>query len=128
MKSTDVYYKGFQQEPKDTQATNWDIDDASKQQKIEDHQKQKMEYEASIRDIMTEKLQTPHCLVDAEALSHISIVTTQSDQKKPTNKSNAASSKSGKSSKMASSKSAMKESTNKSHASDKLSGTSMSQT
>jgi hypothetical protein len=50
---------------------------------------------------MTDKLKSPDCLIDAEALaSHISIVTSQSGDKKPQNKSGAGSSnsKSGKSS------------------------------
>ena len=75
---------------------------------------------------MSEKLKTPNCLIDAETLaSHISVATTKSETK-PVNKSGTNSSKSGKSSKMKTSQSALKESTNKSQTSDKLSGTSMS--
>ena len=45
---------------------------------------------------MIEKLKNPNCLIDAEALaSHISIITTKSDNVKAVNKSGSNSSKSG---------------------------------
>ena len=76
---------------------------------------------------MVDKLKNPNCLIDAEALaSHISIVTTKSGQNKPANQSGTTSSNSNKG--KVSSQSQLKESTNKSQTSDKISGTSMSQT
>jgi hypothetical protein len=79
------------------QATNWDIDDASKQQRVSEAKKQQLEYVTSIEDIMVDKLKNPNCLIDAEALaSHISIVTTKSGQNKPANQSGTTSSNSNK--------------------------------
>ena len=96
-KLKEIHYKGFTQESKELQATNWDIDDASKQQRISDAKKQQLEYITSIDDIMTEKLKNPNCLIDAEALaSHISIATTKSGQTKPADKSGTTSSNSNK--------------------------------
>jgi hypothetical protein len=61
------------------QATNWDIDDASKQKLISEAKKQQLQYGQMVEELIQEKLKNPHCLIDAEALaSHISIVTSQS--------------------------------------------------
>lgn len=81
LKSKEIPKPKFEQESKDLQATNWDIDDASKQQRISDAKKQQISYGQMVDDLITEKLKNPNCLIDAEALaSHISIVTTQSGQ------------------------------------------------
>jgi hypothetical protein len=122
-KAKEISYKGYTTRDAQVQATNWDIDDASKTEELSDAVKLKQEYDKSIDSIMIEKLKTPNCLIDAEALaSHVSIVTSKSNQEK-VGKSGTTS---GKSSKMNSSKSALKESTAKSQTSDKLSQTSTS--
>jgi len=55
-------------------ASNWDIDDAAKIEKITDSQQQEIEYLKSIEDIMAEKLKNTKNLFDAEApASHLSI-------------------------------------------------------
>ena len=87
--------------------------------RLSEAKKQQIQYQASIEEIMLDKLKNPNCLIDAEALaSHISIVTTKSGENKAAvNKSGTNSSKSGgakSSSKMKTSQSALKESTNKS--------------
>lgn len=81
LKSKEIAKPKFEQESKDLQATNWDIDDASKQKLVSDAKKQQIQYGQMVDDLITEKLKNPHCLIDAEALaSHISIMTTQSGQ------------------------------------------------
>lgn len=65
---------GFTHESKEVTASNWDIDDASKQKKITESEQQILEYEKSIKDIMDEKLKNPKNLFDADApASHLSI-------------------------------------------------------
>ena len=81
LKAKEIVKPKFEQVSKDLQATNWDIDDASKQKLVSEAKKQQIQYLQLVDDIMTEKLKNPHCLIDAEALaSHISIMTTQSGQ------------------------------------------------
>ena len=96
-------FQGFTQESKEVTASNWDIDDASKQEKITEQKKQEINYYKSIETFMTEKLKQPNSLFDAEALaSHISIVTSKSNDIKA-GKSGSNSTKSGQKSKMKSS-------------------------
>lgn len=80
-KTKSICFIGFSQESKEVTASNWDIDDASKQQKITDSKMQEINYLKSIDEIMSEKLKQPNSLFDAEALaSHISIVTSKSNE------------------------------------------------
>jgi hypothetical protein len=133
LKSKEIPKPKFEQESKDLQATNWDIDDASKQQRVSEAKKQQIQYTQMVDDLIAEKLKNPNCLIDAEALaSHISIVTTQSGQ--PANASKPAGNKSGSTSSNSQNKtgakvnssSQLQASTNKSQ--NSMSGTSMSQT
>lgn len=63
-------------------ASNFDIVDASKIEKITDAQQQLIDYEKSITDIMIEKLKDRKNLFDTEApASHLSINTSKSDIK-----------------------------------------------
>ena len=79
LKSKEIAKPKFEQESKDLQATNWDIDDASKTKLVSEAKKQQIQYGQMIEDLIQEKLKNPNCLIDAEALaSHISIVTSQS--------------------------------------------------
>ncbi len=81
LKSKEILRPKFEQEPKDIQASNWDIDDASKQKLVSEAKKQQLQYGQMVDDLISEKLKNPNCLIDAEALaSHISIMTTQSGQ------------------------------------------------
>ena len=43
-KNRDIFYRGFMQENKDLQATNWDIDDASKAKKMTEARQQQLDY------------------------------------------------------------------------------------
>ena len=79
LKSKEIAKPKFEQESKDLQATNWDIDDASKQKLISEAKKQQLQYGQMVEELIQEKLKNPNCLIDAEALaSHVSIVTSQS--------------------------------------------------
>ena len=131
LKSKEIPKPKFEQESKDLQATNWDIDDASKQQRVSEAKKQQIQYTQMVDDLIAEKLKNPNCLIDAEALaSHISIVNAQSGfpVKPPAaNKSGSTSSNSqNKTGGKVNSSSQLQASTNKSQ--NSMSGTSMSQT
>jgi len=79
-KSKNVNFIGFTQESKDVTASNWDIDDAAKVEKISESKQQEIEYLKSIEDIMTEKLKNSKNLFDVDApASHLSIQTSKSD-------------------------------------------------
>jgi len=106
-------------------ASNWDIDDAAKVEKITDSQQQEIDYLKSIEDIMAEKLKNSKNLFDAESpASHLSIMTSKSDVK---NGKSASNSSKGQRSKMRSSQSGLKESKNESEPTSSASG-SMSKT
>lgn len=123
-KSKNIGFIGFKQESKDVTASNWDIDDAAKIEKITDAQQQEIDYLKSIEDIMNEKLKNTKNLFDTESpASHISIQTSKSDIKGGKSGSNSSKQRS----KMKSSQSGMKESKNESEPSSSVSG-SMSKT
>lgn len=83
-KTREVSFRGFDTAVKDPQATNWDIDDASKQKRITEGERMQNDYEKTIDEIMTEKLKHPQALIDAEALaSHVSIVSSAVAKSKP---------------------------------------------
>lgn len=112
-------FVGFSQESKEVTASKYDIDDASKQEKISDAEQQVREYYKSIEDIMTEKLKNSKNLFDVDApASHLSIQTSKSDVKNGKSGSN---SSKGPRSKMKSSQSGMKESKNESEGSSSAS-------
>jgi len=80
-KSKSDNFQGFTKESKEITASNWDIVDASMQEKITESKMQEISYLKKIDDIMSEKLKHPNSLFDAEALaSHISIVTSKSNE------------------------------------------------
>lgn len=65
----------FIEHPVFVQASNYDIDDASKQENVGEAQKMTNGFYESIARTMTERMKDPRCLIDAEALaSHVSIV------------------------------------------------------
>jgi hypothetical protein len=73
----------FIEHPVFVQASNYDIDDASKQENIGEAQKMTNGFYESIQRTMTERMKDPRCLIDAEALaSHVSIVS-HSESKPP---------------------------------------------
>lgn len=126
----------FIEHPVFVQASNYDIDDASKQENISDAQKMTNGFYDSISRTMVERMKDPRCLIDAEALaSHVSIVsmsenkapgdTTQATGKRGKKRENA-SRKSGENSQRQES-SASKAEQSQSETS-KMSNTSMSQT
>ena len=79
-KTKNQNYQGIIREHKEVTASKADIDDASKQAKLTEAQKQEISYLKSIDEIMTEKLKNPNSLFDAEAsvADHLSIYTSQS--------------------------------------------------
>jgi hypothetical protein len=98
-KTREIDFQGFTQESKILQATNWDIDDASRQEKISESKRMETEYQNTINEILLERSKHPAAFIDAEGLaSHISIYSetnmTQA-RKDEKNKSNTNSSKSG---------------------------------
>jgi hypothetical protein len=81
-KHKSINYIGFSQEDKQMTASNFDIVDASKIEKISDSQQQLIDYEKQINEIMAEKLKDSRNLFDTEApASHLSINTSKSDVK-----------------------------------------------
>ena len=92
-KSKNEAYLGFQQENKEVTASNWDITDASKQEKISESKQQEINYLKSIDDIMAEKLKNPNSLFDAEAMASHIVIESSTDIKQ--GKSGSTSSKGG---------------------------------
>lgn len=77
-KMKSIHFVGFTQENKEVTASNWDIDDASKQEKKTEAEIQEIDYLKSIDDIMTEKLKKTGNLFDASnPASHLSIQTSK---------------------------------------------------
>ena len=68
-KTREVSHKGFGLENKEIQASWWDIYDSQQQKVVTEAERMKSEYYAMIDEIMTERLKTPGCMIDAEALA-----------------------------------------------------------
>jgi hypothetical protein len=93
-KTKNIHYIGFTQENKEVTASNWDIDDASKQEKKTEAEIQEIDYLKSIDDIMTEKLKNSKNLFDTDApASHLSIQTSQASGSRAEGRSGTESSK-----------------------------------